>query len=460
MATATATPLPLDAPGRAQWQHGWIWLTVVTLSRAYLVFFLTLAAIAIVPGLTSWNSYVVQTGSMAPRIKPGDVVVTSPLARTAALPLGRVVSFTSNSRQDANGEPEIIVHRIVELSPQGRYLTAGDANPNLDSDPLTRDQITGQGRLLVRYIGLPFVWLHTHNWTPLLIWTFITLLALAITAANPLGRLFDVGPPHDADPPQPSTEPIASAETAEGSNASPGWLGFRAVSDRRWAIVLAIVCALAITLGGTYGLHLASGKFSARSANARNTWAFQTTKTMTSADYTVVPANGSAVWTGNTVKVSNVVSLLSNSYPLSNLQFTATGNIANTGDNSQGWGVWVRASVTNNLISGYCFTIDAIQQKFYVRWWSGGREMTSPSLATVKFPNNFNPVSPHAVMLKITGNTLQAYVDAVLYATGTLPTQPSTVGGFTYQVPTGTQYGVRTWSQTVATISTMTVTAL
>jgi hypothetical protein len=318
----------------------------------------------------------------------------------------------------------------------------------------------------VPLIGLPFVWLSIHNWFPLLFWTALTLLALAITAANPLGRLFDQRD-DDTDPSseagaQPGVESLLAGAPSHDPGPATGVLAVvaaRVVHSRRWAMVWSVVLALAIVFAGSYSLHLASGKFSAKSGNALNTWAFQTYKSLTSADFTTIPSTASAVWTGNTVKMTNVATVLSNNYPLSNLQFSATGSLGNSG-NSAGWGVWVRGSVASNLMSGYCFTIDATNQRFYLRWWSAGHELTN-SLASVRFPSGFAGSAAHTVVLKVTGNSLLASVDGTQYMSVTLPTSNVVNGGTTYIVPTGSQYGLRTWGgQTVATIGTLTVSAL
>lgn len=470
-AVAPHSPVPPPSSGLSQLRHGWIWLVVITLARAYLIFFLTLAVVAIVPAFGSWNSYVVKTGSMLPRIHPGDVVVASPLASSVPIPLGRVIAFTSLSRTDAHGHPEVIVHRVVAVSPTTGYRTAGDANANLDSDPLHRSQIVGEGRLLVPLIGLPLVWLSTRTWLPLIFWTLLTVLALLITAANPLGRLFadneddsdGTGPAGDSSSrtdTKVQTAIVAASDAAQSKQKHwPPFTAPRFIKDRRWAIGLSAVVALALIFSGTYSLHLASGNFSARKANALNTWAFQSSKTLTSADFTTIPSTASAVWTANTVKMTNVVTVLSNNYPLSNLQFTAAGTLANSGENNGGWGMWVRASVASNLMSGYCFTLDASQKAFNLRWWTAGHENTT-SLASVKFPNGFSINAVHTVVVRASGTAFTAYVDGTLVMSTLLPTTNQTVSGFTYIVPTGGQYGLRTWGQSVATIGSLVVTPM
>jgi signal peptidase I len=153
---------------------GWLDLVAVSLARAYLIFLATLAAIALLPALAGWAGSVVQSGSMQPRVSPGDVVLTVPLPETDPLPIGRVITFRMDN--------ETIVHRIVSVNPDNTLVTAGDANPQVDPWSATRADITGQARLLVPYIGLPSFWLNHDNPGAVTGWLAITLLAVILTA--------------------------------------------------------------------------------------------------------------------------------------------------------------------------------------------------------------------------------------------------------------------------------------
>lgn len=159
-------------------RDGWGWFVVSLLSRVYLFVLLTLAAIAILPALCGWGSSVVQSGSMKPHIDPGDVVLTSELSNDSPVPVGGVVTYRSPAAAEPSGAEKTRLHRIVAANDDSTFVTAGDANSAVDSTPITREQITGQARLLIPMVGLPGMWIERGNVVPFSLWVLITLGAL------------------------------------------------------------------------------------------------------------------------------------------------------------------------------------------------------------------------------------------------------------------------------------------
>jgi signal peptidase I len=166
------------------WRDGLAWFALALLSRTYLVFLGTLAAIALLPGLLGWQATVVQTGSMEPGVSPGDVVLTCTLPDDADVPLGRVVSFDSPAEAEPDGVAKIRLHRIVDANDDGTFVTAGDANAEVDSTPIVREQIIGQARLLVPWVGLPAWWAGHGDLVALAVWAGLTLLALVVVGLD------------------------------------------------------------------------------------------------------------------------------------------------------------------------------------------------------------------------------------------------------------------------------------
>lgn len=96
-----------------------------------------------------WQPLVVVSGSMAPLIRPGDLVLVDDLQKNVGS--GSVVAFWSAT-------DEVVLHRVVGYEPDGSYRTRGDANDQPDSDPVQLDDVIGRGRLLVPFAGLPRTW--------------------------------------------------------------------------------------------------------------------------------------------------------------------------------------------------------------------------------------------------------------------------------------------------------------
>ncbi len=138
--------------GEAVRRPGWIYLLLVTSARVLLAFVTGMVLWATIPALIGWQSDVVLTGSMAPRINPGDVVVSEPVPATSVR-AGQVISF-----DDPNVAGRTVIHRVRSVNPDGTLITRGDANPTDDSHAVAPAAVHGLGRLCVRFVGLPVVW--------------------------------------------------------------------------------------------------------------------------------------------------------------------------------------------------------------------------------------------------------------------------------------------------------------
>ncbi|MEV4637395.1 signal peptidase I [Actinoplanes sp. NPDC049548] len=117
---------------------------------------------SLAPLAVGWKPSVVLTGSMQPTIAPGDVVIAEPVG-PAALGPGRVIRF-----EDPTRPGHYLVHRIVDINPDGTYVTKGDANSVNDPRPVPAAAITGALRLRVPWVGLPRTWAANGDYGPLL----------------------------------------------------------------------------------------------------------------------------------------------------------------------------------------------------------------------------------------------------------------------------------------------------
>lgn len=127
------------------------------LSAAALAVLCGLVVWTLLPCLLGWSPHVVLTGSMAPRIQPGDVVLTQPVPAAAIQP-GQVVLF-----EDPLRPGRTVVHRTVRRNADGNLITRGDANATEDSTPVAPSAVRGLPRLRVPYIGRPMLWARQQN---------------------------------------------------------------------------------------------------------------------------------------------------------------------------------------------------------------------------------------------------------------------------------------------------------
>jgi len=131
--------------------------------RAWLWFVAGCLVVTFVPMAFGWRPYVVESGSMQPRIKVGDVILSSPEHDAKKL-LGHVTVFKD---PDASRAGTVKSHRVVAINPDGTLQTKGDANPTPDPVALPMSDVKGIGRLLVRWIGLPLIWVQQAQWLKL-----------------------------------------------------------------------------------------------------------------------------------------------------------------------------------------------------------------------------------------------------------------------------------------------------
>ncbi len=162
----------------------WGRVVVATLARGVVGTVLGLALWAAAPALIGWQPTTVVTGSMEPRLVPGDVVVSRPVPPAEVLP-GRILLA-----DDPDQPGHLRMHRYVEPGPGGTLVTKGDANPGNDSTPLAPDAVHGVAFLRVPFVAAPVTWLRDGDWTRLVLLALGLAAVLALcTADGSLRRL-------------------------------------------------------------------------------------------------------------------------------------------------------------------------------------------------------------------------------------------------------------------------------
>ncbi len=180
------------------------------LGRTWLWFLGGCLAVTLLPLLFGWRPYVVESSSMAPRIKVGDVILAAPEHNPQKL-LGRVTVFHD---PDPGRLGSVKSHRVVAINSDGTLTTKGDANQSADSVHVPVSSVIGLGRLLVRWVGLPLIWAQKGEWIK------FALLALTIWfAALLVMRDVDVLVSEPTDPDRPS-DPPAPADPGPDPNAA------------------------------------------------------------------------------------------------------------------------------------------------------------------------------------------------------------------------------------------------
>jgi signal peptidase len=139
-----------------------------------------LGVLALAPRLVGFEGHVVVSGSMAPQLAEGDVVLTRPVA-VPDLESGQILLFP-----DPSGADRLVVHRLVSFDEHGALVTRGDANQSNDTTHVPAASVIGQVQLRVPYIGLPAYWRAEGRWGPIGA-TAVLLAAAAVVAAGRSG---------------------------------------------------------------------------------------------------------------------------------------------------------------------------------------------------------------------------------------------------------------------------------
>lgn len=132
-------------------------------------------------GVLGHRAMIVLSGSMAPTIRTGDLVVDSRLtaAQAAALQPGQIITFRA-----AGGTHPIFTHRItaVETGPGGgvAYRTRGDANDSQDALATSSTNVVGLYQSRIPYGGYILNALHQ----PQVLGLLLALPALWLLSAS------------------------------------------------------------------------------------------------------------------------------------------------------------------------------------------------------------------------------------------------------------------------------------
>lgn len=125
----------------------------------------------------------VVTGSMEPSLHTGDYIYVKKVPADE-LEVGDVITFRSEE-SDVSGK--LVTHRIIEITPEGDFVTKGDANTIADSKRIRQDQIIG------KYIGKAkfFKWINSFadRRKLLLILVIIPMTLIALYEVRTISKL-------------------------------------------------------------------------------------------------------------------------------------------------------------------------------------------------------------------------------------------------------------------------------
>jgi hypothetical protein len=187
---------------------------------------------------------------------------------------------------------------------------------------------------------------------------------------------------------------------------------------------------------------------------------------MNAADWLVIGgAPAQVTLTGPTVKIVSTGGeyRVVNKVPWTKADTTLSTTADQTGGN--GYGIFLRLTrAGGSITSAYGFQVDPGAGKALVlRQWAGNKEICT--LARQTYPATFLPSNPHTVVASIVGDTFTATVtwaggSAVMSVPSLVTANANPVGApkcSTTVLPTGKDFGFRTWTAGITTFAGTTV---
>lgn len=177
-------------------------LAAVVSSTIVLGIVAVAVALSLVPAIAGGHTLTVLSGSMAPSLPAGSVVIDR-AAPASSLQVGDVVTYATTD--EVSGAHILITHRIIALragSTGAQFITKGDANGSADDRAVSSSQIRGMVWYHVPYIGIVRNFLLTKG--ALLTIAGATVLIGALRVLSKVIRS-DPEPPSDAAPPRASS---------------------------------------------------------------------------------------------------------------------------------------------------------------------------------------------------------------------------------------------------------------
>ncbi len=125
------------------------------ISSIIIVLLAVLAGALLLPKVLGYETMAVLSGSMEPEYPVGSMIGVKKDVDPTMLEVGDVITYYI-------GEETVVTHRIYEvLAEEKQFITKGDANSTEDSTPVQYDNIIGEARYCIPYLGFVSIYATT-----------------------------------------------------------------------------------------------------------------------------------------------------------------------------------------------------------------------------------------------------------------------------------------------------------
>ena len=137
-------------------------------------FVIGLYVIVCLPLIIKYKPIVVLSGSMEPTFKVGSIIYYKPVSQSE-IKVNDIITFKMGN--------SLVTHRVNQIK-NNTYITKGDANDSVDSNPVTYENVKGKvPQISVTYLGYGVRFIN-ENMYVFLIFIFILLLEFLLSNKN------------------------------------------------------------------------------------------------------------------------------------------------------------------------------------------------------------------------------------------------------------------------------------
>ena len=131
------------------------------------------------PSAFGYKAMSVITGSMKPQFNPGDLIIASNLNNLNSVKVGTIITYI-------NEENVLVTHRVTKINNNdgvNTYITKGDANPAIDIEPVSTNQMQGIYKTKIPYLGYVGMFVKTGvGMISLIVIPLIIIFAIELTS--------------------------------------------------------------------------------------------------------------------------------------------------------------------------------------------------------------------------------------------------------------------------------------
>ncbi|WP_231190347.1 signal peptidase I [Haladaptatus sp. DYF46] len=126
------------------------------------------------------HSYVVLSESMQPAIRAGDAILVASVP-PQTIDKGDIITFRAGAVQGVQGDAPVVTHRVAKVKQTKtgvKFRTKGDGNEKPDPEPVAANDVIGQVKYTIPYLGFAVAFASTTKGFLLLVALPVALLVV------------------------------------------------------------------------------------------------------------------------------------------------------------------------------------------------------------------------------------------------------------------------------------------